>query len=143
MANNNEMGVLVSRADDVELYRDAYDEAQRIIRISEEVRISLERVGPKDERMSVAAVPASTADSAPAPAKGYDKLTMAKLAAKLGMPTKELFARLTEVGLLQLKEGRHYVTPAGKGAGGEWKPGAGGGYLLWSAGMTLDGPSRR
>lgn len=42
--NNNEMGVLLRRADDTDLYRDAYEEAQRIIRISEEVRISLERV---------------------------------------------------------------------------------------------------
>ena len=42
--NNNEMGVLIRRADDSELYRDAYDEAQRIIRVSEEVRITLERV---------------------------------------------------------------------------------------------------
>ena len=29
--NNNEMGVLLSRADDGELYREAYEEAQRII----------------------------------------------------------------------------------------------------------------
>lgn len=37
--NNNEMGVLISRAEDAELYREAYDEAQRIIRVSDEVRI--------------------------------------------------------------------------------------------------------
>lgn len=43
--NNNEMGVYLSRSDDPDLYRDAYDEAQRIIRISDEVRISLEKVG--------------------------------------------------------------------------------------------------
>lgn len=42
--NNNEMGVLIRRGDDPELYKDAYEEAQRIIRISEEVRISMERV---------------------------------------------------------------------------------------------------
>ncbi len=42
--NNNEMGVLIRRSEDAELYRDAYEESQRIIRISEEVRITLERV---------------------------------------------------------------------------------------------------
>lgn len=42
--NNNEMGVLIRREDDAELYKDAYEEAQRIIRISDEVRITLERV---------------------------------------------------------------------------------------------------
>ena len=33
--NNNEMGVLIRRADDAELYREAYEEAQRIIRVRE------------------------------------------------------------------------------------------------------------
>ena len=46
--NNNEMGVLFKRSEDSELYREAYEESQRIIRISEEVRISLERVQSKD-----------------------------------------------------------------------------------------------
>src|SRR3712207_412815 len=47
--NNNEMGVLIWRNDDTELYQDAYGEAQRIIRISEEVRISLEKVAPLND----------------------------------------------------------------------------------------------
>lgn len=42
--NNNEMGILLRRDDDADLYRDAYEEAQRIIRISDEVRISMERI---------------------------------------------------------------------------------------------------
>src|SRR3546814_16543937 len=42
--NNNEMGILIQRSDDAELYRDAYEEAQPIIRISEEVHISMDRV---------------------------------------------------------------------------------------------------
>jgi len=47
--NNNEMGVLIRRSEDSELYRDAYEECQRIIRISEEVRIALERVATQAE----------------------------------------------------------------------------------------------
>ncbi len=35
--NNNEMGILIRREDDAELYKDTYEEAQRIIRISDEV----------------------------------------------------------------------------------------------------------
>ena len=41
--NNNEMGVLINRNEDSKLYADTYEEAQRIIRISEEVRMSLEK----------------------------------------------------------------------------------------------------
>ncbi|MDD1617374.1 MAG: hypothetical protein CG439_2512 [Methylococcaceae bacterium NSP1-2] len=38
--NNNEMEVLINRNEDAELYKDTYEEAQRIIRISEEVNNS-------------------------------------------------------------------------------------------------------
>jgi hypothetical protein len=136
--NNNEMGVLVTRAQDVELYRDTYEEAQRIIRISEEVRISVERVEVAAEPSPMRAASASRGEGVGTSATGgYEKLTSAKLAAKLGMATKELVDRLTDNGLLELKEGRHYVTPKGKAEGGEWRPGPGGGYLLWPADMTV------
>ena len=61
--NNNEMGVLIQRSEDHDLYRDAYDEAQRIIRVSEEVRITLERVASDSDEHDT-----STANTAPAPA---------------------------------------------------------------------------
>lgn len=148
MVNNNEMGVLINRLDDVDLYRDAYDEAQRIIRISEEVRISLERVERKPEAsagaaskpaLPKAATPDATAsEAAGAPASPqYEKITTAKIAAKLGMPTKAFQERLVELGMLELREGRPYLTQAGKDAGGEWRPGPGGGYMLWPEGFTL------
>ena len=54
--NNNEMGILIQRAEDSQLYKDTYEEAQRIIRISDEVRISLERVS--SELVAPAATPA-------------------------------------------------------------------------------------
>jgi hypothetical protein len=136
MINNNEMGILINRAQDAELYREAYEEAQRIIRISEEVRISMERV-------DAAKIQARGPEESAAPSTagkiegGYDKLTSAKLAAKLGMPTKDLLDHFTTAGLLELKGDRHYVTAKGKQSGCEWRPGAGGGYLLWPADTTL------
>lgn len=127
MVNNNEMGILISRASDADLYREAYEEAQRIIRISEEVRISLERVESQEGAVSVADT-----------SSGYDKLTSAKIAAKLGVTTKELLDRLTQASYLELKDGgRHYLTQQGKDLGAEWRPGPGGGYLLWPIGLTL------
>lgn len=42
--NNNEMGIFIDRDEDAEIYKDSYEKAQRIIRISDEVRISLEKV---------------------------------------------------------------------------------------------------
>ena len=42
--NNNEMGILVSRKDEPELYNDIYQESMRIVRISEEIRVSVAKV---------------------------------------------------------------------------------------------------
>ena len=142
MVNNNEMGVLIERLADVDLYRDAYDEAQRIIRISDEVRITLERVERKpDVAASIATKPEAGRPTIEAVTEGttrYEKITTAKIAVKLGMATKVFQERLVELGMLELREGgRHYLTNAGKGAGGEWRPGPGGGYMLWPEGFVL------
>lgn len=42
--NNNEMGILIGKDADNELYKDTFEEAQRLIRISDEIRISLEKI---------------------------------------------------------------------------------------------------
>lgn len=106
--NNNEMGVLFRRSEDADLYRDAYEEAQRIIRISEEVRISLERVTAKE--------PEDAAEEEPG-----SKLTSSKLATRHGLKTAQLIDRLTESGHLEIKDGKPHLTPKGKDAGGEFK----------------------
>src|SRR5690606_15940224 len=61
--NNNEMGILIRRSEDGELYKDVAEEAQRIIRISDEVRISLERVSSEPEARPVAEVKGEAEDS--------------------------------------------------------------------------------
>lgn len=135
MVNNNEMGILITRAEDPDLYREVYEEAQRLIRVSEEVRISVERV-EQQKQSDVASPVVALASSS----NGYEKLTSAKLAAKLGCTTKDLLDRFVASGLVEVKPdypGRHYITDAGKLAGGEWRPGSGGGYLLWPSNTQL------
>lgn len=119
--NNNEMGVLLRRSDDGELYRDAYEEAQRLIRISEEVRISMERVTQDAEQAPDDEEAVSTA-----------KLTSSKLAQRLGMKTPELMDLLIRKGHLETREGKHYLTAQGKEAGGEFRMSPRyGPYFLW------------
>lgn len=128
--NNNEMGILIRRSDDPELYRDAYEEAQRIIRISDEVRISLERVANMD-------VPAEKSESgSQGEAEGESgeagKVTSSKLARKLGLKTNELLDKLVAAGHLEMKDGKHHLTEAGKSAGGEFRLSPRfGPYFLW------------
>ena len=123
--NNNEMGVLFKRSEDSELYREAYEESQRIIRISEEVRISLERVQSKDSDDS------SEEDSG-------SKLTSSKLAAKHGLKTAQLAERLIGTGHLELKEGKPQLTAKGKDAGGEFKYSKKfGPYFVWPENLSI------
>jgi phosphatidylserine/phosphatidylglycerophosphate/cardiolipin synthase-like enzyme len=127
--NNNEMGVAINRTEDAELYRDAYDEAQRIIRISDEVRMSFEKVAKaQDKPEAASSVEVGSAE----------KITSSKLGKKLGLSTQDLLSKLTEAGLLEIKDEKHYLTEAGKSAGGEFKMSKRfGPYFVWPSSLTL------
>lgn len=130
--NNNEMGILIERSQDGQLYHDAYDEAQRIIRISEEVRISLEKI--LSDQPTPAPAPSPAAAS---PDTEYSKLTTAKLALKLGLKTNELQDKLIQHGWLELKNGRAFITDQGRAMKGEFRQSATGGYFLWPSDLVV------
>lgn len=130
--NNNEMGVLILRSEDPELYKDTYEEAQRIMRISEEVRMFAEKI-----------VESTPSANNPAPKNNdhlppkYEKLTGGKLAERKGLSKSELDDNLLMLGLFELKGGKLYLTPEGKNAGGEFKMGNHGPYFLWPANLKI------
>ena len=107
--NNNEMGILIQRSEDGQLYKDAYEEAQRIIRISEEVRISLERVSSETD--TVGKDDDKRTDDA-----ATDKLTSSKIAQKLGLKTAQFLDRATELGYLAADGDKYAMTPKGENA---------------------------
>lgn len=120
--NNNEMGVLIRRSEDGDLYKDAYEEAQRIIRISDEVRITLERVANDTDKV----------EAKHEAEESSDKITSSKLAQKLGMKTSELVEKLVVSGHLEARDGKHYLTAKGKEVGGEFRMSPKfGPYFLW------------
>jgi len=104
--NNNEMGVFIQRETEPELYRETYDEAQRLIRVSEQVRLSAEKIEETEEQKEDKHSPA-----------GYDKLTTSKIAKALGVKTTELSDRLVAKGLLERDGDQLKLTDAGKNAG--------------------------
>lgn len=135
--NNNEMGILIRRAEDAELYREAYEEAQRIIRISDEVRISMERVAPS-EAATDESDEAGTSDADSADAADGGKLTTSKQARKLGCKTNELLDKLVTSGHLELRGGKHFLTDTGKTAGGEFRTSPRfGPYFLWPESLMV------
>ncbi len=126
--NNNEMGILIRKYEDQDVFKDAYEEAQRIIRISDEVRISLDEVKaePKKELIE------ETNDN------NVGKLTSSKLAAIHKMKTNELLAHFTEKGFLNINDaGKYILTQQGKDVGAEFKTSQYGGYFLWPENIEL------
>ena len=127
--NNNEMGILVHKYEDNEVFKDAYEEAQRIIRISDEVRITLDEVKIEEN------LPETESEEE---TQSFTKLTTSKLAAKHKFKTADLLETFVQKGYLSVHEnGKHYLTEQGKKIGGEFRSSQYGGYFLWSEDMMI------
>lgn len=125
--NNNEMGILIKKDEDFSVFKDAYEEAQRIIRISDEVRISLDEI-------KVEIVEENPNEYS----ENSSKLTSSKLAAKYKLKTTELLEKFVEKGFLDINDkSKHYLTEQGKALGGEFKSNQYGGYFLWPENMEI------
>lgn len=129
--NNNEMGVYISRDDDTVMYRDTYEEAQRIIRISDEVRVSLQKIDkPTHEDEVNTSVP-------PHEEHAHTKLTSSKLASKLNLKTAELLEKLVSLGFIEETDEKQILTDKGSASGGEAKKGRYGSYFIWPEDLLL------
>ena len=134
--NNNEMGILIQRREDAALYKDAYDEAQRIIRISDEVRISLERVANPGQTTSDPVLPA--ADKSEDGESDGDKLTSSRMAQRNGLKTAQLLDRAAELGYLVRDGDKHILAPKGEQAGVQYVAKSRfGPYFLWPQTLTF------
>jgi phosphatidylserine/phosphatidylglycerophosphate/cardiolipin synthase-like enzyme len=121
--NNNEMGIFVDRDTDSELYKDTYSEAQRIIRISDEVRISLDKVDNETKEKE----------------QGVAKSSTSKIAKKNKLKTADFLDLLTEKGYLSFIDETHVLTNTGIEIGGEAKKSKRfGDYLVWPDGLVLE-----
>jgi hypothetical protein len=128
-AKSNEIGVLVSKDEDEELFQSLGDEADRILRISDELRMSAEKVRRISE------------ENAPDDADGQEsvgKLSTSRLAKKLGLKTQELTDHLLHLGAIEICDGRKQITPLGRRLGGELRVSARfGPYFLWPEALPL------
>lgn len=138
--NNNEMGVLISRDNDSQLYADTYEEVQRIIRISEEIKVSADKVEPVSEKKPTQPTQnhqSETQKTEPKKPRNFDKLTTAKLAEKLGIDTKDLTTKLEQLGYITINGKNQFLTDKGKQAGGETKKGQYGYFIVWSVDVDI------
>lgn len=121
--NNNEMGIFLSRDEDSETYKEAYNEAQRIIRISDEIRISLEKITDSQTETNIKQESSNA---------GEDKLSSSKLAKKHKLSTQELLTKFEDAGYLEEQEGKQVLTQKGKSTGAELRVSKRfGEYFVW------------
>ena len=137
--NNNEMGVYIEREQDVDVYRDAYEEAQRLIRVSEQVRLAAEKVEDTESNNNGSKLSTTKEISPKAATNGYEKITTSKLAKQLGLTTSVLTGKLLNIGYL-IKDGDKFkITDEGKKAGGEFRFSKKfGPYFLWPIEIQIE-----
>ncbi len=128
--NNNEMGILISREMDGDLFRETSEEAQRILRISDELRMTCEKLNrPAEEKAN----PAAEAE-----AENEGKFSTSKLARSLGLKTHELLDHLVHLGAIEIRDGQKQITELGRRLGGELRVSARfGPYFLWPKALPL------
>ena len=133
--NNNEMGVHMERGNDSYLYSDTYEEVQRLFRISEQVRLTAEKV-EEPVRQQQESSPKGKKSK---PERGYEKLTTSKLAKAKGVRTAELNAALLAAGYLERDEDQLKLTEHGSNVGGEFRLSKKyGPFFLWPKDMEID-----
>lgn len=126
--NNNEMGILIERDNDRDLYAEAFQEAQRLIRISEEIKMTVERVAPEDE--SQVANPESPRDQ--------KLVSTTQLAKARSIPPRELFDLLQTAGWISRDDKSWALTQAGVSRGGEYRNSKQyGKYIVWPEDLKL------
>ena len=127
---NDEMGVLISRESDPELYEAAAAEAQRIMSASEEVCVRVEKPG------TVITPVVTTNVQFNGPTSG--KLSTHRLAKKLGLKTHELLDGLERLGAIEMAAGQKQLTARGLKLGGERRSSVRfGDYFVWPENFEL------
>ncbi|MEQ8819602.1 MAG: phospholipase D-like domain-containing protein [Sumerlaeia bacterium] len=136
--NNNEMGILMERDADGPLFLETYQEAQRLIRVSEEVKLSVERVSPGQEAATAPASAAEEEDEGDSAGQAGQFLSTTRLAKSLDLKPKDLFTKLQEAGWIDRAGDKWVLTAKGKEAGGETRFSRQyGEFIVWPTGIRV------
>ncbi|MEX0793629.1 MAG: phospholipase D-like domain-containing protein [Pirellulaceae bacterium] len=128
--NNNEMGVLIDRVEDKELYADAYAESNRLIRISDQVKLSVEVI----EAELVQAIVLES----PGPVDAGKQISTTQLAKLRGISSKAMFAQLLEKGYVVRENDSWELTSNGAAAGGQIRESPRfGRYITWPETLSV------
>lgn len=127
--NNNEMGIHILKSQDPDLYNSTLEEAQRLLTISEEIRVSVKKVTAdtpsKIENKVMEITPSKNAN--------YDGkyFSATSLSKEMGITSKELNSRFEKMNWIEKKNEETILTTLGKSMGGQMRKGQYGDYIAW------------
>jgi|SRR5690554_3399376 len=126
--NNDEMGILVSKEDDPALYNDIYEEVQRLLTISEEIRVSIKKIDKETEKLSDKKIEKVQESLKYTNSK---LLTTKELSKLTGLSSRKVNSWLSDNKLMYKKDEDWITTKKGKELGGVERTGQYGGFVIW------------
>jgi phosphatidylserine/phosphatidylglycerophosphate/cardiolipin synthase-like enzyme len=129
--NNNEMGIYVVKETDPTLYNEIYEEVKRLIRISDEIIVTVEKASISQESKSEIIAPST---------KSYKGklLSATALSKELGVSTKDLTFSIERLKWIEKKNEEWVLTSIGKSKGAEIKKGQYGEYIAYPETIIKD-----
>jgi len=126
--NNDEMGIHVTKNNDPELYDDIYKEVQRLLTISEEIRVTVKKVDKKSEQK----LDKTVSELIKTKKSSKSKLLNTKELSNLtGLSSRKVNKWFTDNKLMYKKEDDWITTKKGKDIGGVEKSGQYGNFVIW------------
>lgn len=127
--NNNEMGIHISKSQDPDLYNSTLEEAQRLLTISEEIRVSVKKVtADTPSKIEKKVIETSIPNYANYDGKYFSATALSK---EMGITSKELNSRFEKVNWIEKKNDETVLTTLGKSKGGQMRKGQYGDYIAW------------
>lgn len=126
--NNDEMGIHVRKDEDEDLYNNIFNEVQRLLTISEEIRISVKKVDKDIEKQSEKTVQNVQKNKDLSKSK---LLTTKELSALTGLSSRNVNNWFSEKKLMYKKDEDWITTKRGKEVGGIEKDGQYGKFVIW------------
>lgn len=126
--NNDEMGIHITKEKDADLYKDISDEVQRLLTISEEIRVSVKKVDKENEKKTENMIKKIQEN------KSYLKsklLTTKELSIITGLSSRKVNSWFTDNKLMYKRDDDWITTKRGKETGGIEKKGQYGQFVVW------------
>lgn len=126
--NNDEMGIHVTKENDPDLYNDIYNEVQRLLTISEEIRVSVKKVEKEivTETKRVILNDQKIKDSS-----NSKLLTTKELSALTGLSSRKVNSWFSDNKLMYKKDDDWFATQEGDNRGGKQREGQYGKFIVW------------